>query len=69
VKQTPEGKVERYKVRLVAKDYSQTYEIDYDETFAPVAKMSTVRILISCAVNFGWHLHQLDVKMYFFMEI
>jgi hypothetical protein len=62
VKQSPEGKVERYKARLVAKGYSQTYGIDYDETFAPVAKMSTVRMLISCAANFGWPLHQLDVK-------
>jgi len=62
MKQTPEGKVDRYKARLAAKGYSQTYGIDYDETFAPVAKMSTVRTLISCAANFGWHLHQLDVK-------
>jgi hypothetical protein len=62
VKQTPEGKVERYKARLVSRGYSQTYGIDYDETFAPVAKMSTVRLLISCAVNFGWPLHQLYVK-------
>ena len=62
VKQNAEGKVERYKARLVARGYSQTYGIDYDETFAPVAKMSTVRILISCAANFGWPLHQLDVK-------
>jgi hypothetical protein len=57
VKQTPEGKVERYKARLVAKGYSQTYGIDYDEIFAPVTKMSTVRTIISCAVNFGWPLH------------
>jgi transposase InsO family protein len=62
VKQNPDGKVERYKARLVAKGYSQTYGIDYDETFAPVAKMSTVRTIISCAVNFDWPLHQLDVK-------
>ena len=62
VKQNPEGKVERYKARLVAKGYSQTYGIDYDETFAPVAKMSTVRTLISCAVNFDWPFYQLDVK-------
>lgn len=54
VKQTLEGKVDRYKARLVAKGYNQTYGIDYDETFAPVAKMGTVRTLISCAVNFGW---------------
>ena len=62
VKQSPEGKIERYKARLVARGYSQTYGIDYDETFAPVAKMNTVRVLISCAANFGWPLHQLDVK-------
>jgi hypothetical protein len=62
VKQNPKGEVDRYKARLVAKGYSQTYGIDYDETFAPVAKMGTVRTLISCAVNFGWPLHQMDVK-------
>lgn len=62
IKQNPEGKVERYKARLVARGYSQTYSIDYDETFSPVAKMGTVRTLISCAANFGWPLHQLDVK-------
>jgi len=62
VKQNPKGEVDRYKARLVAKGYSQTYGIDYDETFAPVAKTGTVRTLISCAVNFGWPLHQMDVK-------
>ncbi|XP_020261941.1 uncharacterized protein LOC109837959 [Asparagus officinalis] len=62
VKQNPDGQVKRYKARLVAKGYSQTYGIDYDETFAPVAKMSTIRTLISLAVNGGWKLHQLDVK-------
>jgi hypothetical protein len=62
VKQNPDGKVERYKARLVAKGYTQTYGIDYDDTFAPVAKMNSVRTLISCAVNLGWDLFQLDVK-------
>jgi hypothetical protein len=54
--------VERYKARMVAKGCRQTYEIDYDETFAPVINMSTVRTLISYAVNFGCSLHQLNVK-------
>jgi Reverse transcriptase (RNA-dependent DNA polymerase) len=53
VKQNPEDRVERYKARMVAKWYSQTYDIDYDETFAPVAKMSTVRTLVSLAANEG----------------
>jgi hypothetical protein len=54
--------VERYKARLVAKGYTQTYGIDYKETFAPAAKMNSVRTLISCASNLGWELHQLGVK-------
>ena len=60
--QKAEGNVERYKSRIVSRGYNQTYAIDYDETFAPVAKMNTLRFLISCAANFGWPLHQLDVK-------
>jgi Reverse transcriptase (RNA-dependent DNA polymerase) len=65
LKHTPEGKVDRFKARLVANNYTQTYGVDYEETFAPVAKMNTVRTLISCAVNFGWDLCQLDVKNVF----
>jgi hypothetical protein len=44
-----DGKVERYIARLVAKDYSQTYGVDYDETSAPLEKMNTTRALISIA--------------------
>jgi Reverse transcriptase (RNA-dependent DNA polymerase) len=65
VKQNPEGLIERYKARSVAKEYSQTYNIDYDETFASVAEMSTVRTLVFMIVNGGWKLHQLDVKNVF----
>jgi hypothetical protein len=65
VKHTPDGKVDRYKARLVAKGYTQTYGIDYDETFAPVAKMNSVRTLISCAVNFDWNIFQMDIKNVF----
>jgi hypothetical protein len=62
IKHTPEGKVDRYKACLVAKGYTQSYEIDHDETFAPVAKMNSVRTLISCAVNLDWKIYQMDVK-------
>ncbi|RDY11816.1 hypothetical protein CR513_03467, partial [Mucuna pruriens] len=56
------GTLERYKARLVAKEYTQTYGIDYEETFAPVAKMNTVRVIISLVALFGWNLQQYDVK-------
>ena len=62
IKHTLKGKVERYKARLVAKGYTQTYGIDYDETFAPIAKMNSVRTLISCAINLDWEIYQMDVK-------
>jgi Reverse transcriptase (RNA-dependent DNA polymerase) len=50
------------------KNYTQTYGINYYETFALVAKMNTVRILLSVAINNGWHLHQMDVKNAFLQE-
>ena len=62
IKYKADGTIERYKAKLVAKGYTQTYGIDYMETFAPVAKINTVRILLSLAVNLDWPLHQFDVK-------
>ena len=62
VKYKVDSSLERYKARLVAKGYTQTYEVDYQETFAPVAKMNTMRILLSLAAQFDWELQQFDVK-------
>ncbi|PRQ60643.1 putative RNA-directed DNA polymerase [Rosa chinensis] len=57
-----DGTVERHKARLMARGFTQTYGVDYKETFAHVAKMNTVRVLLSVAVNHAWPLYQMDVK-------
>lgn len=62
VKYKSDGSVGRYKARLVTKGYTQSYGIDYQETFAPITKMNSVRVFISLATNQGWPLLQFDVK-------
>ena len=54
--------IDRYKAQLVVKGYAQRYGIDYQDTFAPMAKINTIRILISIATNRDWPLQQFDVK-------
>ena len=60
-----QGEVIRNKARLVAQGYSQQESIDYTETFAPVARLETIRLLLSYAVNHGIILYQMDVKSAF----
>ena len=64
VKCKVDGSMELYKARLVAKGFTQTYGIDYQETYAHVAKINSIRILLYLAINFNWLLHQLDIKKY-----
>ena len=62
MKHNTDGSIERYKTSLIAKWYIQRYGVDYQETFVPVAKMNSVRILLSVAANKDWALHQFDIK-------
>ena len=57
--------MDRYKARLVAKGYTRTYGVDYFETFSPVARLNSIRIIFSLAVNMDWSMSQLDVKNVF----
>ncbi|SOV09700.1 uncharacterized protein UDID_19289 [Ustilago sp. UG-2017a] len=53
----------RHKARLVARGFTQREGIDFEETFAPVAPLSTIRALLSLAVEHNWEVHQLDITM------
>jgi hypothetical protein len=65
IKRKADGSVDRYKMRLVAKGFSQKPGIDYEETFAPVAKFATIRALLSMAAHYDLEIHQMDVRTAF----
>lgn len=59
------GEIDKYKARLVARGDTQVEGFDYNETYSPTARLTTFRVLMSIAVQFGLHVHQLDVKSAF----
>jgi hypothetical protein len=65
VKWDEHGAVSKYKAHLVVKGYVQRHGIDYDEVFALVARLDSMRLLISLVAHEGWELHHMDVKSVF----
>jgi hypothetical protein len=61
IKQDQNGKIERYKARIVARGFAQIKGVNFDKTFSPVVKKRTVRVLCAIAVLKGWEIHHLDV--------
>ncbi|KAL5781163.1 hypothetical protein ACOSP7_006192 [Xanthoceras sorbifolium] len=68
IKYHPDGTIEKLKACLVAKRFTQTYGVDYLETFSPVARLNSIRVLMSLVIFHDWPLFQLDVKNVFSYE-
>jgi hypothetical protein len=62
IKHATDGSIEKYKERFVARGFSQKEGIDYEETFSPVSRYTSIRTIISLATKMKWKLHQMDVK-------
>ena len=64
-KHKADGSIDKFKARLVAKGYSQQEGIDFEETYAPVAKLNNIILLVALATKHNWRIHHFDVKSAF----
>ena len=60
IKKNSAGEIDKYKARLVARGFTQIYGIDYYETYAPVARLASFRIILAIAARNGWPVHSFD---------
>lgn len=65
LKKDEEGNVIKHKARLVAKGYVQRLGVDFEEVFAPVTRLESVRLILALAAHRGWQVHHMDVKSAF----
>jgi hypothetical protein len=65
IKHTTDGRIEKHKAIFVARGFSQVEGIDYEETFSPIARYNSIRMIISLEASMGWRLHKMDVKTTF----
>jgi hypothetical protein len=65
IKHAADGSIDKYKARFVARGFSQKEGVDYEETFAPMARYTSICAVMSIATQMGWKIHQMDVKTTF----
>ena len=65
IKHGADGSIEKYNTRFVARGFSQIEGVDYDETFSPMARYTSIRSIIAITSAMGWKLYQIDVKTSF----
>ena len=69
IKHAIDGSIDKYKAIFMARGFSQQEGKNYDETFAPVSRYTSIRAIISLATSMGWSLHQMDVNISFLNDV